>query len=330
MKFICTNCDRRMKSDGASGPGGGNMSVAAFCPGCGNRFALLANPGETMLLKALNAGLSGGVLMSQVMELSEATLTHVEDQSPVSETIPVREWRDLAEEWVWIAPGEFVMGSPDSEPGRDTDESPPHEVTISNGYCLGKYPISRGQWEEIMETAPWQGRTRAPSSPTLPATFISWNDVRGFVARLNDSGGDWRYRLPSEAEWEYACRAGTNTMWSFGDNRHALGDYAWYFDSEADVLDQTPREIGTKLPNPWGLHDMHGNVWEWCHDIYGESNYAESPVVDPQGPDGSPGSPRVIRGGYFRYFTRHSRSASRNTRRSDDRQRALGVRLVRK
>ena len=98
MKFICTNCDRRMKSDGATGPGGGNMSVAAFCPGCGNRFALLANPGETMLLKALNAGLSGGELMSQVMEPSEATLAHAVDQAPVSETAPAGEWRDLAAE----------------------------------------------------------------------------------------------------------------------------------------------------------------------------------------------------------------------------------------
>jgi formylglycine-generating enzyme required for sulfatase activity len=318
-----------MKSDGAAGPGGGNMSVAAFCPGCGNRFALLANPGETMLLKALNAGLSGGQLMSQIMESSEETLNHAVDQAPVSESTPAGEWRDFAEEWISIDPGKFLMGSLDSEPGRDIDESPAHDVTISRGYNLGKYPISRGQWEETMETAPWQGQTRATSSPTLPATFISWNDVHEFITRLNASDGDWQYRLPSEAEWEYAARAGTNSMWSFGEDRHALGDHAWYVDSESDAPDQTPREIGTKLPNPWGLHDMHGNVWEWCQDIYGESYYAESPTVDPHGPGDAPGSPRVIRGGYFRYFTRHSRSASRNTRRPDECQRAIGVRLVR-
>ena len=318
-----------MKSDGATGPGGGNMSVAAFCPGCGNRFALLANPGETMLLKALNAGLSGGELMSQVMESSEATLAHAVDQAPVSETPPAGEWQDLSEEWAWIGPGRFVIGSPESEPGRDTDESPAHEVTISGGYYFGKYPVSRGQWEDAMGTAPGDGQTRALSSPTLPATFISWDDVQGLIARLNDSDGDWEYRLPSEAEWEYAGRAGTDTMWSFGEDRHALGDHAWYVDSEADARDQTPREIGTKLPNPWGLHDMHGNVWEWCQDVYGEGYYTESPAADPQGPDDAPGSQRVVRGGYFRYFTRHSRSASRNTRRPDDRQRALGARLVR-
>ena len=180
-----------------------------------------------------------------------------------------------------------------------------------------------------MGTAPWPGQTRAPSTPTLPATFISWNDVHQLIARLNDTTGKWQYRLPSEAEWEYASRAGTDTMWSFGEDRHALEDYAWYIDSEADEPDQIPREMGTKLPNPWGLHDMHGNIWEWCQDIYGESYYAESPAADPQGPIDASGAQRVIRGGYFRYFTRHSRSASRNTRRPDDRQRVLGARLVR-
>jgi formylglycine-generating enzyme required for sulfatase activity len=329
MKFHCTNCDKRMKSDGAFGAGGGAMSVAAFCPNCGNRFALWANPGETLLLKALNAGLSGGELMTQVLESAQATLTHAVDQAPMSESAPSVDWRDLAEEWVPVDPGSFVMGSPESEAGRDPDESPQHNVTISAGFDLGKYPVTRGQWEEVMRTAPWEGRSSGPSSPTLPAAFISWNDVEKLISRLNAADGDWRYRLPTEAEWEYACRAGTTAMWSFGEDRHALGDYAWYVDSEAEAEDQTPREVGTKRPNPWGLHDMHGNVWEWCQDVYGEDYYRDSSAIDPRGPDGGPGSSRVARGGYFRYFTRHSRSASRNTRRPDERHRAIGVRLVR-
>ena len=318
-----------MKSEGAFGAGGGAMSVAAFCPNCGNRFALWANPGETLLLKALNAGLAGGGLMTQVLESAEATLTHAVDQAPFSGSKPAGDWSELAEEWVRVEPGSFVMGSPETEAGRDTDESPQHDVTITAGFDLGKYTVTRGQWEEVMGTSPWEGRISGPSSPTLPAVFISWDDVQELISRLNAADGGWRYRLPTEAEWEYACRAGTTTMWSFGEDRHALGDYAWYVDSEADAVDQTPREVGTKLPNTWGLQDMHGNVWEWCQDVYGEDYYAESPAVDPRGPDGELGSSRVARGGYFRYFTRHSRSASRNTRRPDDSQRAVGVRLVR-
>ena len=221
MKFHCTNCDKRMKSEGAFGAGGGAMSVAAFCPNCGNRFALWANPGETLLLKALNAGLAGGELMTQVLESAEATLTHAVDQAPFSGSKPAGDWSELAEEWVRVEPGSFVMGSPETEAGRDTDESPQHDVTITAGFDLGKYTVTRGQWEEVMGTSPWEGRISGPSSPTLPAVFISWDDVQELISRLNAADGGWRYRLPTEAEWEYACRAGTTTMWSFGEDRHA-------------------------------------------------------------------------------------------------------------
>jgi formylglycine-generating enzyme required for sulfatase activity len=305
------------------------MSVTAFCPNCGNRFALLANPGETLLLKSLNAGHAGGELMTLVMESAAKTLPQAVDQAPLSQSTSAGNWSALAAEWVWVEPGTFEMGSPESESGRETDESPQHEVTISTECHMGKYAVTRGQWEDIMGTAPWEGQSRVPSSPTFPAVFVSWNDVQEFITRINASDGDWTYRLPTEAEWEYACRAGTTAMWSFGEDRHAMGEHVWYVDSDAAEEDQTPREVGTKLPNPWGLYDMHGNVWEWCQDIYREDYYADSPAVDPRGPDGEPDSSRVVRGGYFRYFTRHSRSASRNTRKPEDRQRALGVRLVR-
>ena len=329
MKFICTNCDRRMKSNGATGTGDGAMSIAAFCPNCGNRFELLANPGETLFVKAVNAGLAGQELMSQVLESAGATLVHAVDQAAYQGPTAGASWKKMAEEWVWVQPGKFIMGSPESEPGRDTDESPQHEVSISRGYYLSKYTITMGQWEEVMGTPAWSGRSGTPSSPTLPAVFISWKDVQDFIARLNEAGGDGLYRLPTEAEWEYACRAGTSTMWSFGEDRHALGDYAWYMDSEAREEDQSPQEVGQKMPNPWGLHDMHGNVWEWCQDGYSDCYYADSAAVDPPGPQADHSSTRVVRGGYFRYFTRHSRSAARNTRWPDDRQRALGARLVR-
>ncbi len=267
--------------------------------------------------------------MSVVMEAAQTTLPKAVDQTPLSEVSPTGDWHDLASEWVHIEPGSFVMGSPESEAGREPDEDPQHEVTISTGFQLGKYTITRGQWEDVVGTTPWNEQSRVRSSPTLPATFVSWNDTQEFLSKLNIADGDWNYRLPTEAEWEYACRAGTTPMWSFGEERHVLTDYAWYVDSDSAEDFQTPGEVGTKLPNPWGLHDMHGNVWEWCQDVYGDDYYADSPAGDPQGPPGDFDSSRVVRGGYFRYFTRHSRSASRNTRKPDDRQRALGVRVVR-
>jgi len=314
-----------MKSDGASGTDGGGMSVASFCPSCGNRFALLANPGETLFLEAVNAGLAGQELMARVLESAAETRTHAVDQIAVA---PTAGWREMAAEWVWIEPGSFVMGSPELEAGREIDEDPQHEVAIERGFHLGKYTVTRGQWEDVMGTTPWALNGDAPSSPTLPAVFISWNDVQDFLARLNEVDADAAYRLPTEAEWEYACRAGTATTWSFGDDRHALGDHAWYVDSDVAEEDQSAQEVGAKRPNPWGLHDTHGNVWEWCQDVYGDGYYAESPAVDPQGPSAGPESTRVVRGGYFRYFTRHSRSASRNTRWPEDRHRAVGARLV--
>ena len=329
MKFYCANCNRRMKSEGATTPGRGKMSVASFCPNCGSRFALLVNAGDTLFLRAVNAGPAGQELMAQTMKSAKATITtHEVEQTAISGSTSAASWREMAEEWVWIEPGRFVMGSPESEPGRDTDEGPQHEVAIGRGFYLGKYTITCGQWEEVMGTTPWLGRGSIPSSPTLPAGFISWNDVQDFASRLNEAGGA-RYRLPFEAEWEYACRAGTTTVWSFGEDRHALGDHAWYVDSDAAEEDQSGQEVGRKLPNPWGLHDMHGNVWEWCQDVYSDGYYADSPAVDPPGPQAVTGSTRVVRGGYFRYFPRHSRSAARNTRWPDDRQRTVGARLVR-
>ena len=329
MKFFCANCNQRMKSEGATTPGRGKMSVASFCPNCGSRFALLVNAGDTLFLRAVNAGPAGQELMAQTMKAANATVAeHAAEQAAIPGSSAGASWRETAEEWVWVEPGRFVMGSPESESGRDADEGPQHEVAIAHGFQIGRYTITRGQWEEVMGTTPWSGRSTIPSSPTLPAVFISWNDVQDFVARLNEAGGA-SYRLPSEAEWEYACRAGTTTTWSFGEDRHALADYAWYVDSDAIEEEQSAQEVGRKLPNPWGLHDMHGNVWEWCQDFYSEGYGSDSPAVDPGGPRPVTGSTRVVRGGYFRYFPRHSRSAARNARWPDDRQRAVGIRLVR-
>ena len=327
MQFICKNCNQRMKSQDVVGAGNGTMYVSSFCAKCGGRFTLLSNQGETLFLKAVNAGPSGQELMSRVLEQAQATLPLAVDQSSSDILDTGVNWEDIRDEWIRIDPGKYTMGSPESEPGREIDEFL-HEVQISGNFLLGKCVVTQGQWESIMGTTPWIDGGMLSSNPAMPAVCVSWEDTHRFIEKLNDSEADNFYRLPTEAEWEYACRAGTTSMWSFGEDRHILGNYAWYVESESRMEDQYPREVGTRIANPWGLHDMHGNVWEWCHDIYDHDYYSKSPLVDPKGPEGSSKSPRVVRGGYYRYFTRHSRSASRNARDPFERHRSVGFRLV--
>ena len=228
-------------------------------------------------------------------------------------------------EIVWIPPGTFTMGSPSSEPGRGSDEGPQHEVTISQGFYLGKYEITQGQWESVMGTRPWSGKSYVRENANHPAVYISWNDVQEFIRRLNNAEGSEVYRLPTEAEWEYACRAGTTTRWSFGDDESELGRYAWYWDNAWTVGERYAHAVGTKLANPWGLYDMHGNVYEWCRDWYG--SYSSSSQVDPTGP--STGSARVVRGGSFYYLARDVRSADRAYASPGLRHAYIGARLLR-
>ena len=221
--------------------------------------------------------------------------------------------------FVWIRPGSFLMGSPPSEPRRGSDEGPQHEVTISKGFYLGQYEVTQEQWDAVLGTAPWLSpRDRGLESgtqvgPDYPAVHLSWNDVQAFVQRLNTVAGDSLYRPPTEGEWEYACRAGTTTRWSFGDEESQLKDYAWYQDSATDIGENHPHKGGSKLPNPWGLFDMHGNVWEWCRDWHG--SYSSDPEVDPLGPS-EPLAPevskfRVLRGGRYDSSAEDTRSAAR-------------------
>ena len=210
-------------------------------------------------------------------------------------------------EMVWIPSGTFMMGSPSSEAGRDDDEGPVHEVKISKGFYLGKYEVTQGQWEAVMETTPWRGEDYVRTGSAYPAVYVSWNDAQEFIGRLNAAVGSEVYRLPTEAEWEYACRAGTITRWSFGNVESQLTHYAWYDANAWDVGEKYGHRVGTKRPNPWGLYDMHGNVWEWVQDWYGD--YSSSSVADPTGP--SAGSDRVVRGGDFYNDAQYVRSANR-------------------
>ena len=230
-------------------------------------------------------------------------------------------------EFVWIEPGTFQMGSPASEEGRWDDEGPVHEVEISAGFWLGKYEVTQEQWESVMGTSPWSGQDFVESSPSHPAVYISWNDVQEFIGRLNAEGGEALYRLPSEAEWEYACRAGSATRWSFGDDESQLTRYAWYSYNAWEAGEGYAHAVGQKKPNAWGLYDMHGNVREWVQDWWDRDYYNSSPRVDPLGP--SSGSGRFVRGGGFSNSAQDVRAAKRGYISPGLRSVGIGVRLLR-
>ena len=232
---------------------------------------------------------------------------------------------DVELDFVWIEPGTFAMGSPADESARSADESPVRQVTISRGFYLGKYEITQEQWESVMETKPWLGQGYTQSGPRYPAISLSWGDVKDFIDKLNEVADEKLYRLPTEAEWEYACRAGTSTPWSFGDEVDQLDAYAWHAANTLSAGTSYAHPIGNKQPNPWGLHDMHGNVWEWCADWYGP--YDPDSQTDPTGPTYT--SLRVMRGGGFSSLPSELRSANRDSSPPEDVYISVGARLVR-
>jgi formylglycine-generating enzyme required for sulfatase activity len=220
-----------------------------------------------------------------------------------------------------IPAGSFQMGSENG----DEDEKPLHTVRITQSFYLGKYEVTQEQWEAVMGATVRDQRDKANKEWPLrgegknyPIYYVSWEDVQDFIGRLNQQIGRAIFRLPTEAEWEYACRAGTTA-----DYAGNLDDMAWYGSNSGDKT----HPVGTKQPNAWGLYDMHGNVWEWCSDWFKEDYYQNSPEVDPPGPP--TGSRRVIRGGGWGNYARNCRSALRFNNSPGGRCRLLGFRLVR-
>jgi formylglycine-generating enzyme required for sulfatase activity len=212
----------------------------------------------------------------------------------------------LGMEFVYVSPGSFMMGSPSGESDRDGDEKQ-HRVTLTRGYYMQTTEVTQGQWRKVMGSKPWSGKKYIQENANNAAAYISWNDCQAFIRKLNQMEGANKYRLPTEAEWEYACRAGSSTRFCFGDSDGQLGNYAWYRKNARDVGDKYAHAVGTKRPNAWGLYDMHGNVREWCQDWSG--NYPSGSVTDPTGP--SSGSSRVYRGGSWNGLARNCRSAHR-------------------
>ena len=224
-------------------------------------------------------------------------------------------------EFISIPAGSFTMGSPEKEKGRFNNEKQVG-VTITRAFELGKTVVTQKQWTEVMGTDPWNWENLKQTGDNYPAVYVSWLDASLFCEHLTsyerEAGrlpANQTYRLPTEAEWEYACRAGTTTAYSFGDAESSLGDYAWYCEnSGVDSAglsngDSKLHEVATKKPNPRGLFDMHGNVWEWCEDWYKDFLSGGN---DPQGP--SAGSDRVFRGGNWLSDASFCRSADRTYR----------------
>jgi len=225
-----------------------------------------------------------------------------------------RPWlvKSLKLELVPIKPGTFMMG----EKGKK------HKVRLTKPFWMGKYEVTQEQYEKIMGNNPSNFKN---SGKTAPVEVVSWNDAMEFCKKLTEKERKrlpkgYTFRLPTEAEWEYCCRAGTETTYSFGDSKGKLGDYGWIKDNS----DGKTHPVGKKKPNPWGLYDMHGNVWEWCLDWY--AVYHTETVSDPKGPGN--GSYRVRRGGSWHYDAYYCRSAHRGNRTPTNASISVGFRVV--
>ncbi|HEC03437.1 MAG TPA: formylglycine-generating enzyme family protein [Phycisphaerales bacterium] len=242
-------------------------------------------------------------------------------------------------ELLLIPAGSFYMGSASSEIGRAGDEGPVGRVQITRPFYMGKHEVTQVQWKAVMGTTVRQQRTKAAVGLPLygegsdyPIYWVSWDEAVAFCNKLGSG-----FRLPTEAEWEYACRAGSDTRFHYGDdpNCSQLGQYAWYGDNSVnsemawyeheDDRGRSAHRVGQKKPNAWGLYDMHGNVWEWCAD-WRAPTYKNMTTVYPMGPSNA--KSRVIRGGSWRAAPDRCRSAARIFQLPDAPHGFLGFRIV--
>lgn len=221
-----------------------------------------------------------------------------EDKSPPTAKLSQELVFDLGDgvtmDFVLIRPGSFTMGKDD---GSDAEKNP-HKVTITESFYLGKYEVTQAQWKKVMGSQPSHFK-----GADNPVEQVGWGDCQEFLAKLKDKAPSADYRLPTEAEWEYACRAGSTGWFCYGDDPEQLGLYAWF----GKNAQGTTHPVGTKKPNAWGLYDMHGNVWEWCSDWFGA--YPTNATTNPLGP--ASGSERVWRGGAWDEYDMDSRCGNR-------------------
>jgi formylglycine-generating enzyme required for sulfatase activity len=241
-----------------------------------------------------------------------------------------------------IPAGKFLMGSPQTEMERLPPEGPQHEVTLTRPFYLGVYPVTQEEYRRLMGLNPsWfsaegGGKDRVAEMDTsrFPVEEVTWNDTVAFCDRLSALAAEKKagrvYRLPTEAEWEYACRAGTRTAFWWGDSASSRqanfnGNFPCSGAAKGPYLERTCR-VGSYRANPWGLYDMHGNVWQWCADWFGEKSYGQEGNTDPEGP--KDGKLRVLRGGSWVSYGKNCRAANRHWLAPGDRDGYSGFRVV--
>ena len=257
------------------------------------------------------------ICLSLVVSLTSSVPTRAQENkdSPKDFT------NSIGMKFVWIRPGSFMMGSPKEEKERH-DKETQHKVTLTKGFFMGVHLVTQEQWKEVMGNNP----SRFKGEKDLPVESVSWNDCQEFIKKLQEKDKK-PYRLPSEAEWEYACRAGTTTPFHFGETistEQANYDGTFtYGDGKKGVFREKTTPVGSFSANAWGLHDMHGNVIQWCQDWHSE--YPQKEVVDPQGAE--KGELRVQRGGSWNNLPEFCRSASRHMHVPGSRDNYIGIRL---
>jgi formylglycine-generating enzyme required for sulfatase activity len=244
----------------------------------------------------------------------------------------VRNDNGLETKFVWVPPGQFEMGSPPEEPRRYENENQVM-VILTKGFWLGQHEVTQGEWKRVMRSMPWSGMKNIEEGDNYAATHVNWHDARAFCEKLTQSEHEagrlatgWVYTLPTEAQWEYACRAGKTSYFSFGDDPSVLSRYAWWgglVERGSAAGAHYAHPVAQKAPNEWGLYDMHGNVWEWCRDKYGD-HLSAGP--DPEGPKEGPY--RVYRGGGWSDSAGYCRTARRSGDEPGSRLDNLGFRIA--
>jgi formylglycine-generating enzyme required for sulfatase activity len=276
-------------------------------PGSSNQIQFSQKPGNGTWSVLTNFSMAG--TLATVSDLGVSS-NAARFYRAVLRTAP---WPTVSSNYVWIPAGQFLMGSPSTEQDRNTDEGPQTMVTLSRGFYMGKYLVTQGEYMSIMGNNP----SYFTGDTNRPVESCGWFNATNYCAQLTaleyQAGRlppGWNYRLPTEAEWEYACRAGTTTRFSYGDDPGYtnLTNYAWY-DGNSYTTSQpsgayylvggryyTTHPVGQKLPNQWGLYDIYGDVSEWCQDWF--DFYPGASVIDPRGPPAGPDeSERVLRSG---------------------------------